>query len=92
MFLCIPRMLLSIFPVLFFLIHKTMARGGDGQGQQAGPLDPLAQAIGVHDRFVKIPGALGLPEKEVPLIYLMVAALMVSERGGEGERSELLCS
>ncbi|CAM9334983.1 unnamed protein product, partial [Laminaria digitata] len=53
------------------------ARGGDGQGQGPGPLDSLAQSIGVHGQFVKIPGALGIPEKEVPIIYLMVTGLVV---------------
>lgn len=36
--------------------------------------------IGVQDRSVKIPGGLGVQEKRVPLIYLMIAAVAVSER------------
>lgn len=34
--------------------------------------------IGVHGRFVTIPGALGVQENQVPLIYIMIAALVVS--------------
>eukprot|EP00752_Nemacystus_decipiens_P004355 g3979.t1 len=52
-------------------------RGGDGGGGGGGPLDQLAEMIGVGGRFVKIPGALGVQENEVPLIYLMIAALVV---------------
>lgn len=47
----------------------------------------MAVAIGVHGH-VKIPGALGVPEKEVPKIYLIVATLVVSEREGEEARCD----
>ena len=66
-----------------FLIRSTIFRGGGDQGQEGGPLDTLAVAVGVHGQSVKIPGALGVPEKEVPKIYIMVAALVVSERASE---------
>lgn len=34
--------------------------------------------IGVHGRFVTVPGALGVQERKVPYIYLMIAAVVVS--------------
>lgn len=52
-------------------------RGGGGGGGGGGPLDRLAEMIGVGGRSVKIPGALGVQENEMPLIYLMIAALVV---------------
>lgn len=55
--------------------------GGGGGGRGGGPLDQLAEMIGVGGRFVKIPGALGVQENEVPLIYLMIAALVVRKKG-----------
>eukprot|EP00903_Cladosiphon_okamuranus_P006844 g6666.t1 len=51
-------------------------RGGGG-GVGGGPLQQLAEMIGVGGRFIKIPGVLGVQENEVPLIYLMIAALVV---------------
>ncbi|CAM9382413.1 unnamed protein product [Pylaiella littoralis] len=51
--------------------------GGEGGARQPGPLDKLAEMIGVHERFVTIPGALGVQENQVPLIYIMIAALVV---------------
>lgn len=54
---------------------------GDDQPQQPEFLDKVAQAIGVSDRVVKIPGALGIQEKEVPLLYLLIALLLVSTCG-----------
>ncbi len=40
----------------------------------------LAEMIGVHKRFVTIPGAFGIQENHVPLIYIMIAAVVVRER------------
>lgn len=46
------------------------------------PLDKLATAIGVQGRFMTLPGALGVAEKKVPVLYLMIAALLVRTVGG----------
>ncbi|CAB1119101.1 unnamed protein product [Ectocarpus sp. CCAP 1310/34] len=53
------------------------AAGGRGAGASTGPLDKLAEMIGVQGRTVTIPGALGVQEQQVPFIYLMIAALVV---------------
>ncbi|CAM9344321.1 unnamed protein product, partial [Ectocarpus fasciculatus] len=58
----------------------TEASGGGARGPagaSTGPLDKLAEMIGVQGRTVTIPGALGIQEQQVPLIYLMIAALVV---------------
>lgn len=55
----------------------------DHQPGQKGVLDKLAESIGVQDRFVHIPGGLGVAAREVPLIQmlliLVIAAIVVSK-------------
>lgn len=53
------------------------AAGEAEQHESPGMLDGLAKAIGVHGRFVRIPGALGVPEKQLPVIYLIFCAIAV---------------
>ncbi|CAM9700206.1 unnamed protein product [Choristocarpus tenellus] len=38
----------------------------------------LAQMVGVEGRTLRIPEIMGMPEKEVPYIYLILAAVVVS--------------
>ena len=54
--------------------------GGGGAAGPPGPIMKLAEMIGVDGRFVTIPGALGVQANQVPVIYLMIAALMVRQR------------
>lgn len=46
--------------------------------EQRGVLKAVAEAIGVHGRFVRVPGALGVPEKQVPVVNFIICAIAVS--------------
>lgn len=58
--------------------HQREPAAGGGAGGQPGPLDKLATMIGVQGRTVTVPGALGVQEQQLPYIYIMIAAVVVS--------------
>lgn len=65
--------------ILHSCTARVICRGEAGQeGEKPGVMDTLAESVGMKGRFITIPGALGVPEKRVHLLYLPICAIAVS--------------
>ena len=62
--------------------NGTAPQAGSGAGQ--GVLDPLARTLGIEGKTITIPPILGVPGREIQMVHLLVAALVVLLAGWRG--------